>query len=223
MDAEPREPAWVHQVPALPATGSPSPDLCVPMTCRTNEWFMAHWQHTGTCGMTSTAPKRRTSWWSQASPSWSCTWTPTMVWCCPTRPSLPSTRWTPNWPRPAPHACTRAIPCALPLTCHHRPQVKCLQYFLKPGTDAALTHENISSQVQYGVISGSSMDSLLKMMNGVYLPSFLGNEAWPESVKKEFSGPFSLCVSLALPCALSSCASCPSPLQVSCSPCVLVL
>lgn len=32
------------------------------------------------------------------------------------------------------------------------------------------------------------MDSLLKMMNGVYLPTFLANESWPESVKKEFSG-----------------------------------
>jgi dynein heavy chain len=54
--------------------------------------------------------------------------------------------------------------------------------------DIVLTPENIASQVQFGVISGSSMDSLLKLMNGLYLPSFLANDSWPESVKKEFSG-----------------------------------
>jgi dynein heavy chain len=32
------------------------------------------------------------------------------------------------------------------------------------------------------------MNSLLKMMNGLYLPTFLNNGTWPEGVKKEFSG-----------------------------------
>lgn len=32
------------------------------------------------------------------------------------------------------------------------------------------------------------MDSLLKLMNAVYLPSFLTNTTWPETVKREFSG-----------------------------------
>ena len=78
--------------------------------------------------------------------------------------------------------------CMSNLTVASLQKVKQLQYFLKPGVDIALTHENISTQVQFGVLSGSSMDSLLKMMNGLYLPSFLANETWPESVKKEFSG-----------------------------------
>lgn len=31
------------------------------------------------------------------------------------------------------------------------------------------------------------MDSLLGLMNSIYLPAFLSNDTWPESVKKEFS------------------------------------
>lgn len=67
-------------------------------------------------------------------------------------------------------------------------KAKCMQYFLKPYEEGQLTVANIGESVQYGLVSGSAMDSLLKLMNGVYLPTFLSNDTWPESVKKEFSG-----------------------------------
>ncbi len=61
---------------------------------------------------------------------------------------------------------------------------------------------------RYGTLAGNAMDSLLRRMNALYMPTFLGNKQWPESFKKEFSGkhaalslllsllssPFLLCV-----------------------------
>lgn len=67
-------------------------------------------------------------------------------------------------------------------------KIPCLQYFLKPGDESELTIADVSKKVQFGVCSGNAMDSLLNLMNGVYLPSFTNNNTWPESVKREFSG-----------------------------------
>jgi hypothetical protein len=41
---------------------------------------------------------------------------------------------------------------------------------------------------RYGTLAGNAMDSLLRRMNALYMPTFLGNKQWPESFKKEFSG-----------------------------------
>lgn len=41
--------------------------------------------------------------------------------------------------------------------------------------------------MQYGVVSGNVMDSLLQVMTSVYVPTFVANDSWPESVRKEFS------------------------------------
>ena len=63
--------------------------------------------------------------------------------------------------------------------------LKKLQFFLKPdeSLEDDLTIDNISRIVQYGVLSGAPMDSLLKIMAGVYVPSFLANDTWPESTE----------------------------------------
>lgn len=81
-------------------------------------------------------------------------------------------------------------------------KVKRLQYFLKPQYEVTLNIDNITELVQYGVVthscilpqlfwcscadvplvqtSGAPMESLLKLMNSVYLPTFLKNDTWPE-------------------------------------------
>lgn len=64
-----------------------------------------------------------------------------------------------------------------------------LQYFVKQGDEpTAINERNIHAVLQYGVMSGSGMESLLRLMQSVYLPTFLANDSWPDSVRKEFSG-----------------------------------
>jgi dynein heavy chain len=65
-----------------------------------------------------------------------------------------------------------------------------LVYFLKPaGVEVAMG--SIADSVQYGMISGAGMFTLLRLMSGVYGPQILeNNTAWPESIKKDFTGHF---------------------------------
>jgi hypothetical protein len=56
-----------------------------------------------------------------------------------------------------------------------------IQYFLRGAGDSILTLEKAASEIQYGVVSGSALESLLRMMNKVYLPTFMSNASWPES------------------------------------------
>jgi len=64
-----------------------------------------------------------------------------------------------------------------------------VQYFLKQSDDPVVISErNIHAVLQYGVMAGTGMDSLLKLMQSVYLPTYLSNDTWPDSVKREFSG-----------------------------------
>jgi hypothetical protein len=56
-----------------------------------------------------------------------------------------------------------------------------VQYFLKAAGDVILTQDRVADRIQYGVISGSALESLLRMMNRVYLPTFLSNATWPDS------------------------------------------
>lgn len=68
-------------------------------------------------------------------------------------------------------------------------KVKSIQYFLKARrSKQPLRIDNIESQLQYGVMNGTAMDSLLNVMSGMYLPMFLSNHTWPEGVRKECSG-----------------------------------
>ena len=66
---------------------------------------------------------------------------------------------------------------------------KQLTYFIKP-EGAKLTRPTIAKIMQYGTISGAGMHSLLRQMNGVYAPQIFGSKAWPESIKKDFTGQF---------------------------------
>ena len=47
----------------------------------------------------------------------------------------------------------------------------------------------LQSVVQFGLIQGGdSMEALLRLMSGLYVPSVLSSTNWPESVKKDFTG-----------------------------------
>lgn len=63
-------------------------------------------------------------------------------------------------------------------------------YFLKTAeTEVALA--SVADVVQYGMVSGPGMFTLLRLMNGIYGPQILeNNTAWPESIKKDFTGHF---------------------------------
>ncbi|KAI9356982.1 dynein heavy chain and region D6 of dynein motor-domain-containing protein [Zopfochytrium polystomum] len=50
----------------------------------------------------------------------------------------------------------------------------------------AVTEENFEKVVQYGTIAGDLLESLLRMMQGVYTPIFMEDKGWPESVRIGF-------------------------------------
>ena len=50
-----------------------------------------------------------------------------------------------------------------------------------------LTELNFEKKVQYGTLSKNSIESLLKIMQGLYVPLFLENRSWPDSVRKDFN------------------------------------
>lgn len=56
-----------------------------------------------------------------------------------------------------------------------------IQYFLKATGDVILTLNKVAERVQFGVITGAALESLLRLMNRVYLPTFMSNSTWPES------------------------------------------
>ncbi|GMI21327.1 hypothetical protein TeGR_g3290 [Tetraparma gracilis] len=68
----------------------------------------------------------------------------------------------------------------------------------KPGEDghragaaaSALSADSIGSTVDFGVVGGSAVHSLLLLMNGVFSSQIFKTTAWPESVKKDFTGHY---------------------------------
>jgi dynein heavy chain len=60
--------------------------------------------------------------------------------------------------------------------------------WMAPDIDTRITSANLISRVQYGTIARSILDSLTVLMNGVYLPLFLNNRGWPDTVRKDFAG-----------------------------------
>ncbi|KAJ3024564.1 UNVERIFIED_CONTAM: Dynein heavy chain 2, axonemal [Siphonaria sp. JEL0065] len=76
--------------------------------------------------------------------------------------------------------------------------VKEIMYFIKEvptaggeGKESGVAPSAINSRTfekyfQYGTVTGEVMDSLLRMMQGVYVPMFMENKQWPESVRKDF-------------------------------------
>jgi dynein heavy chain len=66
--------------------------------------------------------------------------------------------------------------------------IRRLQYFSRPSDAPAPTLHTIADTVQFGVIAVPPLDALLSVMNGVFLPTFLANQSWPESTRREFTG-----------------------------------
>jgi dynein heavy chain len=62
-----------------------------------------------------------------------------------------------------------------------------MMYFLRDSSKE-ITKETVEKEIQYGTVSGESMDSLLRLMVSVYVPLYTNNTSWPVSVRKEFSG-----------------------------------
>ena len=63
--------------------------------------------------------------------------------------------------------------------------VKQLFYFIKIG-HAAIHSMNFDKEVQFGSMCGGYLESLLRVMSGVYSPIFFQN-LWPDSIKNDFS------------------------------------
>ena len=64
--------------------------------------------------------------------------------------------------------------------------VKQLVYFVKKDA-VEVTPETFTNVVQYGTVMGGHIESLLRLMMGIYAPIFFGNKSWPDSIKNEFS------------------------------------
>lgn len=65
-----------------------------------------------------------------------------------------------------------------------------LTYFIK-GRDLTgpltVTPDNFLKSVQYGTVKGSHMESLLRLLTGIYAPIFFENTSWPDSIRNDFS------------------------------------
>ncbi|XP_043933259.1 dynein axonemal heavy chain 2 [Protopterus annectens] len=61
-----------------------------------------------------------------------------------------------------------------------------ITYFIRK-EGANLTTKNFMHVVQTGTIRGSYVESLLRLMNGIYTPLIFNATSWPESIKNNFS------------------------------------
>ena len=57
-----------------------------------------------------------------------------------------------------------------------------MTYFIKCGFVRTLTSSNFYKNIQYGSLQGQNIESLLRLMDGVYAPAFFENTAWPDSI-----------------------------------------
>lgn len=75
------------------------------------------------------------------------------------------------------------------LICPSDPKVKVedyqIAYFVKRKPSEKVTANNIADALITGICDGDPLDSLLQMMNEA-CPKLLGENEWPENVKKEF-------------------------------------
>lgn len=60
-----------------------------------------------------------------------------------------------------------------------------MAYFIKRKPSEKITAQNIQENVIGGCCDGDPLDQLLSMMNEA-CPKLLGENEWPENVKKEF-------------------------------------
>ena len=66
-------------------------------------------------------------------------------------------------------------------------QVDQLTYFIKHESAKEITPENFLKVIQYGTVKGAHIESLLRVMMGIYAPVFFENTSWPDSIKNDFS------------------------------------
>lgn len=60
-------------------------------------------------------------------------------------------------------------------------------YFVK-GENIQLTVEDFPKLVQFGTVEGArTIDSMLRLMQNLYGPTFFTNTSWPDSVRNDFS------------------------------------
>jgi dynein heavy chain len=64
-----------------------------------------------------------------------------------------------------------------------------MAYFIKEASSSTeiFTENEFERKVQFGKLTKNTMESLLNVMSHVYVPVFLGNKKWPDSVRKEFN------------------------------------
>ena len=57
-----------------------------------------------------------------------------------------------------------------------------LCYFIKSLGTTTVDSENFLTHVQYGAVKGGHIESLLRVMMGIYAPIFFENRSWPDSI-----------------------------------------
>lgn len=62
---------------------------------------------------------------------------------------------------------------------------KQLTYFIRQ-ENTEITEENFHEVVQFGTVRRPYVDSLVRMLNAIYLPRLFRKASWPESIKNEF-------------------------------------
>ncbi|GFR64153.1 dynein heavy chain 2, axonemal [Elysia marginata] len=62
-----------------------------------------------------------------------------------------------------------------------------LCYFIKSLGTTTVDSDNFLTNVQYGAVKGGHIESLLRVMMGIYAPIFFENRSWPDSIKNDFS------------------------------------
>ena len=57
-----------------------------------------------------------------------------------------------------------------------------LTYFIKREGASNVTPNNFLEVVQYGTVMSGHIESLLRLMGGIYAPIFFENTSWPDSI-----------------------------------------
>lgn len=61
-------------------------------------------------------------------------------------------------------------------------------YFVKKVDHAHISADNIKSALQFGVVNGGGIESMMRLMDSVYLPVLKESGSWPDSVRKDMVG-----------------------------------
>ena len=66
-----------------------------------------------------------------------------------------------------------------------------LTYFVilifRTGTDTVITVKNLNQTIQWGMLRSNYLESLLRIVSGIYAPMFFKNITWPDSIKNDFT------------------------------------